>query len=541
MQNFSKEELILQIKDLQEQLQKIKKQKKYGIVWEEKAEDIDKNKLPMLEEEVDLRIENDKNKPQNLIIEWDNFHVLSVLQNTHKSKIDVIYIDPPYNTGNKDFIYNDDYVDKEDTYRHSKWLSFMQKRLELAKNLLKDDGVIFISIDDNEFAQLKLLCDEIFGEKNFIANIIWKKTENIKMDSQFLSINTEYILLYKQIERKNLNKQLSGMERYNLKDDKGIYYLRKLDSKSSSYSKWMDYVIEYEWKKYYAGWSYENFLKRQEKPKAKDSTWLWSKSKFEEWLKNWEIVIKNWNIYNKVRYDWIAKKPYISIFNERIFDHPKPQELLMYLLEISSQPNSIILDFFAWSGTTGHAVMELNKEDGWNRQFILCSNRENTKENPEKNICRDITYERNKRVIEGYTNAKWEQIKGLGGNLRYYKTTFINKNPSIDDLRYSFIHKCDDLLCIKENTFTKVSFGEEIEEIKIFHNKNHFTVILYDMLYFAKAKEILELFPDKEISFYAFSMSKTMITEEIAHIWKNIVLENIPDEILETYEKIFGL
>src|SRR3989338_305938 len=142
----------------------LKKKKKYGLVWEEKPEeviDMCKKKLPVLKEVKNKEIITDKNKPMNLLIEGDNYHALSVLNYTHAKKVDVIYIDPPYNTGNKDFIFNDRFVDKEDGYRHSKWLSFMEKRLKLAKNLLKDTGVIFISIDDNEFSQLKILCDEI--------------------------------------------------------------------------------------------------------------------------------------------------------------------------------------------------------------------------------------------------------------------------------------------------------------------------------------------------------------------------------------------
>jgi len=469
---MEKQKLLEKIKSLETELKKVKSCKRYWLVWEDKPEKFEeeaKGALPILKEEKSLKIETPLLGkeglgvvPNNIIIEWDNFHSLSALSYTHKGKIDVIYIDPPYNTWNKDFIYNDRFVDKEDSYRHSKWLSFMNKRLKLAKDLLSDDWVIFMSIDDNEFSQLKLLWDEILWQENFISSIIWKKTENIKMDSKYLSVNTEYILLYKKWLREWLNKELSWTERYKLKDEKWIYYLRKLDSKSSTYSKWMDYTIEYEWKKYYAWWDYNKYLDRQKKAKAKDSTWLWSKSKYEEWLKNWEIIFKNWNVYNKVRYDWIAKKPFISlidnvswqtgqkeldnIFDNRAFDHPKPSLLIKHLLQISSKPNSIILDFFAGSGTTGHAVMELNKQDSGNRQFILCSNRENTKEEPEKNICRNITYERNKRVIEWYTNSKWEEIEGLGGNLRYYTTKFIKADKSIDDLRYSFIDMCDDLL-----------------------------------------------------------------------------------------------
>lgn len=169
---WSKEELVKEIK-------KLKKRKKYGVVWEDKPEkvaELCKEKLPVLLENKDKEVLEDIRKPVNILIEGDNYHALSVLNYTHKGAIDIIYIDPPYNTGNaNEWKYNDKYVDGEDTYRHSKWLSFMEKRLRLSKNLLKRTGIIFISIDDNEYSQLKLLCDELFGEKNFIANFIRKK------------------------------------------------------------------------------------------------------------------------------------------------------------------------------------------------------------------------------------------------------------------------------------------------------------------------------------------------------------------------------
>jgi len=168
------EKLRAEVERLKKEL---KKRKKYGLVWEDKPEEVVemcKEKLPVLKEIKNKEIITDKDRPVNLLIEGDNYHALSVLNYTHAGKVDVIYIDPPYNTGQKDFIFNDRYVDREDAYRHSKWLSFMEKKLKLAKNLLKDTGVIFVSIDDNEVAQLKLLMDnpDLFGENNFIANII---------------------------------------------------------------------------------------------------------------------------------------------------------------------------------------------------------------------------------------------------------------------------------------------------------------------------------------------------------------------------------
>lgn len=165
--------------ELEKELKSLKKNKNYGLFWKEKPEEFEKktkDSLPILEEIPELAIKQDETL-DNIIIEGDNYHTLSVLSYTHRRQVDMIYIDPPYNTGNKDFVYNDRYVDKEDDFRHSKWLSFMEKRLKLAKELLKETGVIFISIDDNEQAQLKLLCDEIFGEENFIGNLVWLNRE----------------------------------------------------------------------------------------------------------------------------------------------------------------------------------------------------------------------------------------------------------------------------------------------------------------------------------------------------------------------------
>lgn len=157
----------------------LRSQKKYGLVWEDKPEEIETrlvDELPVLTEVQERAIVSDSpDAPNHILIEGDNLEALTALAYTHEGKIDVIYIDPPYNTGNKDFVYNDSFVDREDGYRHSKWLSFMNKRLQIAKSLLSSGGVIFISIDDNEQAQLKLLCDEIFGAKNFVENIIWQK------------------------------------------------------------------------------------------------------------------------------------------------------------------------------------------------------------------------------------------------------------------------------------------------------------------------------------------------------------------------------
>lgn len=178
----------------------LRENKTYGLVWEDKPEDIEerlRDELPILTEVPERAIiSEDKDAPNHILIEGDNLEALATLSYTHEGKVDVIYIDPPYNTGNKDFIYNDSFVDSEDAFRHSKWLSFMHKRLRIAKRLLSEDGIIFIQVDDNEYANLKLLCDEILGEKNALGPIIQNKL-NAKNDTLNIQKNHEYILCYR--------------------------------------------------------------------------------------------------------------------------------------------------------------------------------------------------------------------------------------------------------------------------------------------------------------------------------------------------------
>ena len=178
----------------------LRQHKKYGLVWEDKPEDVEerlREELPVLKEVKERALISDQpDAPNHILIEGDNLEALTALSYTHEGKIDVIYIDPPYNTGNKDFVYNDSYVDTEDSYRHSKWLSFMSKRLRIAKRLLSDKGVIFISIDDNEQANLKLLCDEVFGIRNYAATLIWKSKSGGANDTSSFGVDHEYLLCY---------------------------------------------------------------------------------------------------------------------------------------------------------------------------------------------------------------------------------------------------------------------------------------------------------------------------------------------------------
>lgn len=295
--NFSKEELI-------KELEKLEKRKKYGLVWEDKPEEvveICKEKLPVLAEDKDKEIKIDDKQPVNILIEGDNYHALSVLNYTHKGKIDTIYIDPPYNTGGGDnFIYNDKIVDEGDSYKHSKWLSFMEKRLKLAKNLLKESGMILISIDDKELAQLKLVMDEIFDEQNFISILIRKSGISPRLDAKYISKEHDYVIFYaKRVSQLNINKiSTASSYGYNLSDEfrntRGNYKLNKLDRGSIHYSKGLVFAITApDGSEIWPGG----------KKLRSDWTWRWSKEKVQWGIKNKFITFKRtkkgWSVYFK--------------------------------------------------------------------------------------------------------------------------------------------------------------------------------------------------------------------------------------------------
>lgn len=474
------EKLEQEVEKLKKELQEVKKLKKYWLVWEEKVEKFDKEtvwKLPVLKEIKKYDIKNNDSE-NNILIQWDNYHTLSVLNYTHKGKIDVIYIDPPYNTGNNDFIYNDRIVDKEDKFRHSKWLSFMSKRLKLAKNLLSEKGSIFISIDDNEIGQLKLLCDEIFWENNLLKNIVWESWKPFwfKATKTTWPRIHEYILHYS----KNINK---------------VWY-------NPTYSEMFS-------------------------------------SKWQPILTGSLIKVETDKIYSM---DFIqgAKESVVKYWLNSFWSWQKPIKLIKKFLLAWWNKDSTILDFFAGSGTTGHAVMGLNKEDWGNRKFILATNNEN-------NICEEVTYERVKRVMNWYENLKGEKVEWLGGNLKYLKTDFIDKHNSNDDLRKRMVDRCSELLCLKENIWDAVTLSPTKEragvrsKIKIFERKDKYLAILYDMFYLSEFIENLNnLDENKKVSIYAFSHYK-IDEEDFENLKMNFEIEEIPDPILEVYDTIFGL
>ena len=376
---------------------------------------------------------------ENLYIEGDNLEVLKLLQESYLGKVKMIYIDPPYNTGN-DFIYADDFMRSqqeeneqmgmydEDENRlfkntdsngrfHSDWCSMMYPRLMLARNLLSDDGVIFISIDDNEQANLKKICDEVFGESSFVASMIWKSKSGGANDVSIIACDSEYVLVYgKNIEKLffNLDKNAEVTTSYNQTDENGKKYsLDRLDKQSLGYQPSLDFPI--------TGPDGRIYTVEHKNPAVKVARWRWSKDTVKErynelvfkypyvYTKNYEkdgIVPRNLMIEERFGRTRTGKTEVAALFDKvAYFNFPKPTKLIKFLIEIASNVDSVILDFFSGSATTAHAVMQLNAEDGGHRKFIMVQLPEPCDEQSEaykagyKNIC-EIGKERIRRAGE---------------------------------------------------------------------------------------------------------------------------------------------
>lgn len=423
------------------EIEKELKSKKYGLVWEEHEEAVDiqmKTQIPVFTEVKEKEIYADENGAYNFLLEGDNLHSLYLLEKTHRGKIDVIYIDPPYNTGSKDFVYDDEFVVKEDGFRHSKWLSFMAERLRIAKKLISNNGFIFISIDDSEVAQLKLLCNEIIGENNFRGQIVRGTGTPTGQGNAIISNEIDYILVYAISNTAFFNGlpfDDKSSKIYNLEDEYGHYLLRPL-RKTGGEDKREDRPTMY-----YPVFAPDGTEVFPVAPSGYDSRWRCQESTYlkleKEHRIEWKKDKSGWKVYQKFYLEgrtkqagnlWTDiegnKKATIivkNIFGENVFSFPKPVELISRILQIAGNKNSIILDFFAGSGTTGQAVMELNKQDGGNRRFILCTNNEN-------NICEEVTYQRLKTVITGKRANGSEYSEGIPANLKYFKTDFVDKD-----------------------------------------------------------------------------------------------------------------
>ncbi|MBP3238684.1 MAG: site-specific DNA-methyltransferase [Lachnospiraceae bacterium] len=444
--------------------------KKYGLVWEEHEENVDmmmQTKIPVFTEVPEKAVMGKADDSAcNFLLEGDNLHSLKLLEKTHRGHIDIIYIDPPYNTRKSgedesgSFIYDDKIVDGNDLFAHSKWLSFMHSRLSIAKRLLKRDGIIFISIGKEEVAQLRLLCDEIFGEDNLLGQVV-RRTKTTSFRGNYFALRLDYILVYandaskikKFADRVDISdyKKVETEGKYageKYKDDTA-FYLSTLETRPNQ-----RYFIECPDGELVIPPG--NTLPQDKTdgqkcvPDAKDGVWRWEVEQYKQ--KKYYLSFKkskqspllnqdgdkaSWNVYTKSYYcekkddGNIPTELFLDFINRNgteelkgmgiSFSFPKPSELIKYLIEITNKPKDItVLDFFAGSGTTGQAVLRLNQEDSGTRKFILCTNNEN-------NICEEITLPRLKTVITGQKKDGTKYSSGIPSNLLYYRTDFVDK------------------------------------------------------------------------------------------------------------------
>lgn len=546
----------------------LEKRKKYGLVWEDKPEIFDKQSecaYPILRGKDDENYPNinhqtdtDNNQKPHILIEGDNYHTLSVLNVTHQNKIDVIYIDPPYNTGAKDWKYNNDFVDKEDKFRHSKWLSFMDKRLRLSKNLLADGGVICIAIDHYELFNLGCLCDEIFGEENKIGVISVIHKPEGRNQEKFFGTSNEYMFCYAKNKSKSnfrnvvLDEQLQlefnqedSISKFKLKN-----FIRLADGKYSSRENKPKFYYPI-----YVSYDLQEFSITEKEgytpvfpitTTGVERTWKTTKETCIKRADAGEIVAKLENeridIYEKLRESQVVKTHWIkkeyhgyhfgtklleTIVGVKNFNFPKSLFLITDVLKLTARKNATILDFFAGSGTTAHAVLELNKQDGGNRQCILATNNEN-------GICEDITYERVKRVIEGYTTPKGREVAGLGGQLHYLKTDFVPKDDikSISDNdKIAFSHQVGVMLALKENTFDEVKSNKYYQ---VFTSSEKITGIYFSEN-IRQLDTLLDYLDAQNLSCCLYAYPEL---DEEDFRGGNITLNEIPEHILKIYQTI---
>ena len=470
--------------------------KKYGLVWEQHEEAVDvmmRTHIPVFTEDAGKEITTSAGGVYNFLLEGDNLHSLRLLEKTHRGRIDVIYIDPPYNTGSKDFVYDDAYVDDNDGYKHSKWLSFMNQRLLSARNLLKKDGVLVISIGYQEVNNLMLLCQEIFSDRQVACVTI--QTSGGKPNGGFTYVH-EYIIFVTPNDFQPRKMSFTGGISRSPFEGLTLSTFDKTTRPNQAYPIFIDRetmnivgvgksLTERVNEGTYSGELADFPFDFDEAPKGTAALWPISSKGAEcvwrliperlknDWEKGYLKVSKNKSKVNPNEYSvqylpegviskiksgelevvgqepgaptlvfgenktvggeiptiWTEKDFHTTkgtaaikeIFGDKRFSYPKPLELIVEILRAVTKADSVVLDFFAGSGTTGQACLELNKQDSGNRRFIVCTNNEG-------DICNNVTYPRLQTIISGVRIDGSTYSDGIPANLKYYRTDFVARD-----------------------------------------------------------------------------------------------------------------
>lgn len=531
--NKTNDDVLIAIGEIENEINS----KKYGLVWERHDEEVEikmADNVPVFTEDPSREIIKNSNKKCNFILEGDNLHSLYLLQKTHKGAIDFIYIDPPYNMGKKsndDFKYNDNIVSGEDYFRHSKWLSFMERRLNLAKNLMSKEGIIFISIDENELANLTLLCNQIFGEQNYISSCFVLDNLKGKANDNFVTSVGSRLLIYaknkqfsdaigfNEIENvfgnkiENTYKQEDELGFYNLitfkktgqskyREDRPFMFYPILEKSGVLYS-----ISDEEFSKLYdkdAKKFNDEFLKSL-KAKYKDYNFILpldSNGDYLRWTSGFQTFVKKMNsdiVYdggvkqknrpeaNEMLQEYVSGTPksfmYKSLYAngtgdlkkvlpDSNFPFPKPVELMKDIIKLYPKKDMTVLDFFGGSGTTAQAVLEVNQEDGGNRNIIICTNNEN-------GICDNDTYPRIATIITGKRPDKSKYSNGVETNLKLYLTDFVSKDEEY--LADSLLEHVKEMIQLEHgvnvdgNNYVLILSEEEADELEK-HWKEHSSI-----------------------------------------------------------------
>jgi len=574
--------------DFIEEIKKLKKPTRFGIAWEDKAEDVVelcKKKLPVLKEIKEKQITTIKDSINNILIEGDNFHALSVLNYTHSKKIDVIYIDPPFNTGARIWKYNNRYVDENDTYKHSHWMSMMKHRLEIAKELLKPNGVLCCAIDDFEIFSLLGLFEKLNAKVLGIITIVIKP-EGRNQEKYIMTAHEYAIFVTWGNPKIRLIEPRAEMKQYKnaLTDVDGRLYrwsgFHRRDPQPNPRKNNRWYPI-------YVSKNNEISVTKQKGWTAVypindddvDKIWDWKKDRLDEYLKTdkdefrakrkkkngKERITIDKKIYKQEKskplsywYDpayspqaYGNKLVQAILGGEREFPFPKSVYTVLDCIDCFLPEDGIVLDFFAGSGTTGHSTLMLNDRDGGSRRFILCTNNECSEEELKKlkkanateeeiqneGICRKVCYPRIKNVINGWFNDKNPKPhqKQLKANLNYFKADFVDGEPT-DKNKKKLVEQCTEMLCLREDCFDEI---KQTKTYSIFKNhEEEYLGIIYDDDGIEPLKKQIKS-TGKKFNVYVFSLDGSAREEEFEDVIETVDLKPIPEVILNVYRRIF--